>query len=338
MVSEHKTGYMCGFSIYTGKVANELVAENAVTTEDCSTTTKTVMGLLQKTRLLDHYRSVYFDNYFNSPQLLDQMYLRRTLGAGTVRINCKGLPKAVTKLKLKKKGDTVYRRKGYLLCLKWFDKREVTMLSSIHHAVEAQVKTNYLGQPVVKPVIIDDYNKKMNSVDHSDHMLSTYETLKSIKWYRKLLLHLLNMVVLNSFILNRKYGTKKMSHSSYREFIANYLITTSLQDATCTKKKPPQPIDNTETRLHGKHFITKFDALPNSKRKAPARRCKVCNFTKEQTVHHGYEPIFVPMKYSSYGCTVCTNVTLCITPCFKLFHSEINYRKKGLENRLKDLV
>ena len=67
------------------------------------------------------------------------------------------------------------------------------------------------------------------------------------------------MAVLNSFILNRKCGMKKMSHSSYREFIANYL-TTSLQDATCTKKKLPQPIDNTETRLNGKHFTTKFDA------------------------------------------------------------------------------
>ena len=84
MVSEHKMGYMCGFSVYTSKVANELLAENAVSTDECTTTTKTVMGLLQRTRLLDSYRCVYFDNWFNSCQLLDQMYERRTLGAGTV--------------------------------------------------------------------------------------------------------------------------------------------------------------------------------------------------------------------------------------------------------------
>ena len=155
------------------------------------------------------------------------------------------------------------------------------MLSSIHNAVQRQVKTNYLGNPVIKPVIVDDYNRKMNSVDHSDHMLSYYETLKSVKWYRKLILHLINMVVLNAFILNKKYGTVKMSHTSYREYLANYLITTSLDKANCLKKKPPTPIDNTETRLSGKHFIKKFDCLPNSKRKAPARRCKVCNFTPE---------------------------------------------------------
>ena len=337
MVSEHKTGYIAGFSVYTGKVANELVAENAVSSDECTTTTKTVMGLLNRTSLLDNYRSVYFDNWFNSPQLLDEMYERKTLGAGTTRLNRRGLPKAVVQKKLKK-GETVYRREGKLLCLKWCDKHPVTMLFSIHNAVQRQVKTNYLGNPVIKPVIVDDCNRKMNSVDHSDHMLSYYETLKSVKWYRKLILHLINMVVLNAFILNKKYGTVKMSHTSYREYLANYLITTSLDKANCLKKKPPTPIDNTETRLSGKHFIKKFDRLPNSKRKAPAQRCKVCNFTPEQLAHYGYEQLKLLVKYSSFGCTVCANVTLCLTPCFEVFHTEVNYRKKGLDIRIKEII
>ena len=175
MVSEHKTGYMAGFSVYT-----ELVTENAVSLEECTMTTKTIMGLLQRTQLLDNYRSVYFDNWFNSPQLLDEMYQCKTLRAGTVRLHHRGLPKAVVQRKLKK-GETVYRRKGHLLCLKWCDKCPVTMLSSIHHDVKAQVKTNYLGNPVIKLVMIQDYSNRMNSLDHSDHMLSTYETLKSVK-------------------------------------------------------------------------------------------------------------------------------------------------------------
>ena len=53
MVLEHKTGYMAGFSVYTGQVANELVSENVVSSEECTTTTKTVMDLLQRTWLLD---------------------------------------------------------------------------------------------------------------------------------------------------------------------------------------------------------------------------------------------------------------------------------------------
>ena len=212
------------------------------------------------------------------------------------------------------------------------------MLSSIHHTVEAQVKTNYLGNPVIKPIIVDNYNKKMNSIDHSDHMLSMYETLKLIKWYRKLMLYLINMVILNAFILNKKYGTQKMLHPAYGEFIANYLMTTSLDNATCLRKKPHTPIDNTETKLNGKHFITKFAPLPNSKRKAPTRRFKVCNFTHEQLAHYGCEGLALPVKYSSYGYTVCTNVRLCTTPCFEVFHTEVNYRKKGLDNRLTEML
>ena len=64
MVSEHESGYICGFSVYMGKMANELVAENVTLDTHCSITTKTVMGLLQRTRLLDNYRTVFFDNYF----------------------------------------------------------------------------------------------------------------------------------------------------------------------------------------------------------------------------------------------------------------------------------
>ena len=169
-----------------------------------------------------------------------------------------------------KKGDAVFCRKEYLLCLKIFDKRPVTMLSSKHHAVQSFVKNNYRREPITKPVIIQDYNNFMGAVDNSDNLLCHYLSLKSLKWYRKLLLHLVNMVVLNLYILNKKYGVKKMTHSSYREYIARYLLTTSLKTANCMKKKIPVPIDNTPLRLSGRHFITKFDSVPGSKRKYPA--------------------------------------------------------------------
>ena len=64
----------------------------------------------------------------------------------------------------------------------------------------------------------------MGGVDLSDSFLSHYQTLKSIKWYRKLLLHLINMATLNAHILNKKYGRNKLSYSAYREYIADYLI------------------------------------------------------------------------------------------------------------------
>ena len=114
----------------------------------------------------------------------------------------------------------------------------VTLISSIHQAVEMQVKTNFMGQPVIKLFVVHDYNIRIGGVDLSDNFLSHYQTLKSIKWYRKLLLHLINMATLNAHILNKKYGNRKLSHSAYREYIAHNLITTSVETATCLKKKP----------------------------------------------------------------------------------------------------
>ena len=144
----------------------------------------------------------------------------------------------------------------------------VIMLSTKHRAFQSKVKDNYLGQPVVKPVVIQEYNLKMGSVDHSDHSLSNYQILKSVKWYRKLLLHLIKMVVLNSHILNRKYGEKQMTHASYREYIANYLISASVENSQLLRKNiPPQIVDNSQLRLTRRHFICKIKSLDGAKRK-----------------------------------------------------------------------
>ena len=151
-------------------------------------------------------------------QYPNNFYLERKIPsfiAGTVRGNQKGLPQAVVGKQVKLKcGEKVFRWKGNLLCLKWVDKRPVAMLSSIHQAVETQVKINYLGQPVIKPFVVHDYNMKMGGVDTTDNFLSHYVTPKCFKWSKKLLLHFISMVILNAYILNRKYGNKKMSHSA----------------------------------------------------------------------------------------------------------------------------
>ena len=178
----------------------------------------------------------------------------------------------------------------------------------------------------------------LGGVDLLDNFLSHYQTLKSIKWYRKLLLHLINMATLNAHILNKKYGVQKMSHCAYREYIAKYLITMSVESATCLKKKPSIEIDNSYLRLAGKHFVRKFTTVPCSKRKMPARKCSVCNFMRQQLTRMGHNDLNLQVRYSSYGCTVCSQVTLCLIPCFEIFHSKVNYRQLALKNRISKIL
>ena len=73
MVSEPDTGYISQFSVYTGRASNKLLVDKSTVDPDCTVTTKTVMGLLQKCNLLDSHRTLYFDNWFNSPELLHEL-------------------------------------------------------------------------------------------------------------------------------------------------------------------------------------------------------------------------------------------------------------------------
>ena len=50
------------------------------------------------------------------------------------------------------KGESVFRCKGEILCLKHHDKREVCLLSTIHDANEVLIK-NRLGNQVLKPKV-----------------------------------------------------------------------------------------------------------------------------------------------------------------------------------------
>ena len=56
----------------------------------------------------------------------------------------------------------------------------------------------------------------MGGVDLSDKLLNYFSFLrKSIKWSQKWLIHLINLVILNAYILNRHYGLQKLSQDEY---------------------------------------------------------------------------------------------------------------------------
>ena len=70
MVSEPSTGYICGFEVYTGDASGQSQG-NVQELQDASKTSCTLLGLLYSVQLLDMGHLVYFDNYYNSPDLID---------------------------------------------------------------------------------------------------------------------------------------------------------------------------------------------------------------------------------------------------------------------------
>jgi hypothetical protein len=76
----------------------------------------------------------------------------------------------------------------------------------------------------VKPQIMAQYNQHMGYVDISDHMANTYWMLRrTFKWTTKLFVHLLDLTVLNSWILLSSCGAK-CTHKDLRLLLVRNLI------------------------------------------------------------------------------------------------------------------
>ena len=156
--------------------------------------------------------------------------MQGSVSCGTCRSIRKNLPKAVTKAKLKKNGECVFRRDGPLLCFKWQEKKDATVLTTILDAVFVETgKTDREGNKIEKPEAVFYYCSRMGEVDLSDQLLNYFSFLrKSTKWSRKLL-HLFNLVILNAHILNKHYGCRKLTQDEYRDYIVKYLLSEGLK-------------------------------------------------------------------------------------------------------------
>ena len=264
-VSDARTGYVIAFNVYTGKNKTQYALNVDVLDPDSTQTMKVMMGLLKKGNLLEKGHHVYMDNYYSSPDLFFELHNKECFTCGTCRKNRKNLPKTVTTAKLKQKGDCVFRRDGALLCLKWWEKKDVLMLSTIHEAVFVETgKVDRAGNKIEKPEAVYYYCSRMGGVDLSDQLLNYFTFIrKSTKWSRKLLIHLFNLVILNAYILNRHNGSKKMSQDEYRDYMVKYLLREGLK---CYKIPLPPVLskkigrnhtsEHNSKRLNERHFIT----------------------------------------------------------------------------------
>lgn len=152
---------------------------------------------------------LYLDNYYTGINLLKALMSRNTVACGTVRKNHKGLCKMLLGQRLKV-GESRAVHSEHLLCVKYKDRRDVLMLSTIHDAQSSLVPAHG-SRPtqVPKPVCLQDYNKYMGGVDLSDQVLQPYNAMRKTRvWYKKISVHLTQIAMYNSFVLYRYIGSK----------------------------------------------------------------------------------------------------------------------------------
>ena len=118
------SGYTFSFKIYTGR-------ENvAPAVEDLSLSERDVADLMQP--LLNKGYHLYTDNWYTSVPLYKYLHRQGTSACDKITSNRKGFPEQVKNAKLRKGDEQIACRSDELLALKFKDKKDVFMLSTIH--------------------------------------------------------------------------------------------------------------------------------------------------------------------------------------------------------------
>jgi hypothetical protein len=126
------SGFAYDFEIYSGKQDNILLPEEV----DCGASGNVVVRLSRSIPSNVNYK-VYFDNYFNSPEL--QLFLAKKgiLSLGTVRLNRVSQCNMMSDTDLKKKGRGAFEERlavvddVQIAAVRWLDNKPVSFLSTL---------------------------------------------------------------------------------------------------------------------------------------------------------------------------------------------------------------
>lgn len=172
--------------------------------------------------------NLFTDNFYTSPTLCQLLLFKNTNLCGTVKSNRQGMPRFEVKKKLKnspgkkppkviklERGEMQEGHTDNMMVVRYMDKREVLMLTSMDQFDSTLVQKRD-RQDHFKPSCVVNYNKNMGAVDKTDMLLSGIESArKTIKWYKKVFFHLMDLSVLNAHVLYKTVTKRR------------YLFTTS---------------------------------------------------------------------------------------------------------------
>lgn len=312
VLSDCVNGYMYNFIPYYGK--EELIPNSKLlkTTQIVKVLTESVVF---KSDAPTSGLHVFTDRYYTSPEVAKELLSINTYITGTVMPNRVGMPPRLkTESKSLKKGQILSQRKSNVLVCSWKDKRVVHVLSTFSKGSKdlvTECPSKWPNMPSTKkPDVVLNYTKHMGAVDRSDHFISSYQFMRRTrKWYRKMFFWLLEVAIVNSYILYRSVqinsGKKPLVHLDFRKSLVESLVAEKIATRpTCKRGRPAQ--GPPEQRLNGsQHFMDKRE---NGKR----TRCVVCFKRGER-------------KETVYFCKSCvTKPGLHPENCFEAYHTRMH--------------
>ena len=203
-------GYIYKTHVYTGKGESQ---EDPGMQKDFGLGGKVVLSLLVDVKGKNH--KVHIDNYFSSVPLMEELKRKEVLACGTIRSNRKDVPKLKEDRGLSR-GQFDYRSTpSGITVFKWKDSKAVHFISNYHGVDTTSVQRKQKDGhkiPVECPQVVKDYNKFMGGVDKHDMLRELYGTdRKNVKWWHRLFFGLLDVAIVNAYILYCDNSQKSMT-------------------------------------------------------------------------------------------------------------------------------
>lgn len=301
-----KTGYCLKFDIYIGKSTDDTGVQKSLGS-------RVVHKLTENFANKNHV--LFFDNFFNSVQLLEELKQKEIHAVGTVNISRRYLP--VFKLdKHMTRGETEWFTSNTgLVAIKWKDKRSVHLLSNFHNPEDyTEVKRKEKDGrivPVPCPQAVSDYNSNMNYVDVFDQLLSNYKiNRRSRKWWHRIFFYFIDASVVNAYCIYKLLNLPKISAKDFRRSIMNGLVSETL----ISKKRPSTSSSCAKLEIKkSKPFVPpeiRHQSSKHQPERSSRRRCALCS-TKAKQIR------------TEWICSIC-QVPLCLgknKSCFQTYHN-----------------
>ena len=137
--------------------------------------------------------------------------------------------------------------------------------------------TVFLLEPLNQTGVVADYNLHMIGVDKMDQIASYYSfTHKTVKWWRKVFFWLLQVAVVNTYIIHKKLQLSvEMPAKSHTMLHCEVLM--ELCRPLMQLQKPP-------TRVYSDHSLERLQKVQCFSTKRIKRKdCCVCNSRDERT-------------------------------------------------------
>ncbi|KAM4702819.1 piggyBac transposable element-derived protein 4-like [Rhinophrynus dorsalis] len=295
---ESESGYTQAFRVYEGKDCH---LDPPGCPEHLGTSGKIVWDLILP--LLNKGYHLYLDNFYTSVPLFKLLYCFETAACGTIRKNRVGFPEQLARTQLRR-GETSALRQEELLAVKYRDKKDVCLLTTIHTERTVEVSVRGRAEVTNKPVCIKAYNRHMGGVDLADQLLQPYLIMRKTRaWYKKVAIYLMQIATYNAFILYKKANPgMKLTFLQFQLQVISGIL---YQDAPA-----PRAVME-ESRVGATHFI--FKIPPTMTQQKPQKRCRVC-FKRGQR------------KETTFYCPDCPGQPgLCIGDCFKRYHTLVHF-------------